>query len=185
LALSILSRFQSIESRVATVLLLGLLNVASAPIQSNQPGRRIALQAFSLQDVQGLFGGQNLWVGPDSIAYVQLVGHKAGEYGLWETRYRTRLTEKQWSRMESLVGEHHFLTLKTSRRPGVPDEARPVITIVQRTGDSTAVGKWANEKNREFDPIYSFLLDLCQARGKQIYEGNFDWKWRPPGSGQQ
>ena len=141
----------------------------------------VPLEALVLQDVQGLFGGQSLWVSADRTAYVQLVGRRAGEPALWERRYKTTLTAEEWAEAERLIRAHHLLTVKMPNRPGVPDEAHPVITIVTRAGATTRIGKWANDKHPDFDPVYSFLIGLCRPRGTLIREGPIDWKWTPPG----
>jgi hypothetical protein len=130
--------------------------------------------------VQGLFGGQSIWATEDRVAYVQLVGHRAGGGALWASRYKATLTPEQWGEVERLVGTHHLLTAKMSTRPGVPDEALPVMTIVTRAGTTVTVAKWANDKHPDLDPVYSYLLGLCRATGELFHEGAYDWKWRRP-----
>src|SRR4051812_5482613 len=58
-----------------------------------QPGPPVPLKSFTLDDVQGLFGGHALWVAEDRTAFVQVVGPPpAGQSGLWDKRYKTKLT---------------------------------------------------------------------------------------------
>jgi hypothetical protein len=106
-------------------------------VQRAQGGAQVPLKAFVLQDVQGLFGGQSIWATADRTAYVQLVGHRAGESGLWEKRYRIALSAEQWAEVERLVGAHHLLTVKMPERPGVPDEAHPLIMVRSVNGRTT------------------------------------------------
>ena len=42
-------------------------------------------------------------------------------------------------------------------------------------------GKWANDRNPDFDALYSYLRGLCHSEGELIREGPFDWEWRPDG----
>ena len=45
-------------------------------------------------------------------------------------------------------------------RPGIPDEARPSITLVNAAGDKRVVAKWAGVKNERFDTVYSAMARL-------------------------
>ena len=152
----------------------------SHPLETAQPGA-VRLKQFALQDVQGLFGGQSIWAAEDRTTYVQRVGHEQGKPGLRESRYKLTLTADQWAEVERLVGAHNLLNAKMGTRPGVMDEARPAITLVTRAGTTTTIAKWANDKHPDFDPVYEYLLRLCRADGALIREGEYDWKWRPPG----
>lgn len=150
-----------------------------------QPGSPVPLKAFVLHDVQGLFGGHAVWAAEDQTAFVQVVGPPpAGQSGLWEKRYKTTLTADQWAEVERLVGAHHLAAVKVPERPGVPDEAHPVIMAVPTAGAAVKVRKWANDKHPDFDPVYSYLLRLCRAGGDLVREGAFEWEWRPAGFGQ-
>jgi hypothetical protein len=142
----------------------------------------VPLKSFELRDVQGLFGGQNLWVAENRTAFIQLVGlPPPGQYGLWEGRYKTQLTLEQWATVERLAGEHDLSRLSIPNRPGVHDEARPTITLKTRAGETITVSKWANDKIPDFDAVYEYLLRLCRAKGDLLSEGRYDWTWRPEG----
>ena len=142
----------------------------------------VPLKSFALQDVQGLFGGHAIWAAEDRTAIVQVVGPPpAGQSGLWEKRYKNTLTAEQWSEVERLVGAHRMATVKMPERPGVPDEAHPIIVAVLKAGGMAKVRKWANDKHPDFDPVYAYLLGLCRARGELVREGVFEWEWRPAG----
>ena len=48
-----------------------------------------------------------------------------------------------------------------------------------RAGPTTTVRKWAKGKRPDFGTVYDYLLRLCRAEGKLVYEGPFDLSWRP------
>lgn len=136
----------------------------------------IPLQAFALFDVQGLWGGRALWAAVDRVATIQIV-----QPGLWEKRYQVILTDSQWAEVERLVACHHFFTLTVAERPGVPDEAHPVILAFAESGQAVRVGKWASDRHQDFDPIYDYLCGLCHVEGKTFHEGRYAWDWQPEG----
>jgi hypothetical protein len=147
-----------------------------------QAGPPVPLGAVVLYDVQGLFGGRALWASEGGTAFVQVVGPApAGESGLWEKRYKTKLAGEQWAEAERLVGAHHFLTLGLPERPGVPDEACPVIAVVTKAGATAKARKWAGDKQPDFDALYGYLVTLCRPEGELVREGPFEGQWRPEG----
>jgi hypothetical protein len=147
-----------------------------------QPGPPVALKSFVLHDVQGLHGGQAIWAAEDGTAFIQSVEvPPAGQAGLWEKRYKAKVTPKQWAEVERLVGAHGLLSVKMPERPGIPDEAHPIIVLVTRTGTTVKVRKRGDDKHPDFDPVYAYLLGLCRAGGELVHEGAFDWDWRPEG----
>ena len=172
--------------RIAPVCLLVALyaTTLSACVTRAQSRPPVPLKSVVLRDVQGLFGGQNLWASADGTAFVQTVGHSQAVAGLAERRSRLKLTAAQWSEIERLVGAHGLLTLKTPQRSGVPDEAHPNISLVTRSGTKVEVGKWADDKVPDFDAVYQYLLQLtasASATGELLNEGLYDWKWHPDG----
>jgi hypothetical protein len=141
------------------------------------------LDQVVLLDVQGYSGGTNLWISKDGKAIcIVAVPPKKGETGLQDTRYEFVLSEQQRSSLIQLITKNRFFTIKTRDRYGVPDEARPNIFV--KSGATThAVGKWVNDKNKDFDSIYQNLLQIAESgkSGKQIHHGPFDWNWKPDG----
>ena len=136
-----------------------------------------------LFDVQGLWGGQDLWISGDGNAVCRFVASPTqGQTGLHETRYNFTLSAQQQTTLLQLVKKHRFFTLKTTERDGVPDEAHPII-FVRSGARSHSVGKWANEKRDDFDPIYQFLLQIIDSgrNGKHGHSGPLEWGWRPDG----
>ena len=151
---------------------------------ASEPTTPVPLRSFVLHDVQGLSGGHALWARADGTAVVQVVTPAPpGQSGLWEKRYNATLTPDQRAEVERLVGAHHFLTLAMKDRPGVPDEAHPIIAVVTKGGETAKKRKWANDKHPDFDRLYDYLLGLCQrvVDGQMVREGVYDWEWRPDG----
>ncbi len=147
-----------------------------------QPGPPVPLNSFTLHDVQGLFGGRAIWASQDRTAFIQVVGPlPVGQSELWEKRYWTKLTFEQWAEVERLVGAHHLLSAKMRERSGAPDEAHPIIVMVPRVGATAKVRKWANDEQSDFDPVYAYLIGLCQTNGELVHEVAFNWEWRPEG----
>lgn len=151
---------------------------------AGQPGPPVPLKSFVLYDVQGLFGGHALWVAEDNTAIVQVVNPAPPDkVGLWEKRYKTKLTAEQRAEVERLVGAYDFLRLKIKDRSAVPDEARSTIVLVTKNGEKANVGKWANDKNPRFDRLYEYLHSICRLNeGRELVsEGAFDQDWQPEG----
>jgi hypothetical protein len=161
----------------AVALLWWLAPVRSPHPATSQPPLRF--KAFVLYDVQGLWGGQDLWVGEDGRGYAQLI--RKG--GLPVRRYRVRLSPEEVAELERLLGVHDFMNLTTRRRPGVPDEARSVLCVWPQSGTPVCVAKWAGDKHPDFDAVYEAALGLLsELKDDQIVDsGPFDWGWHPPG----
>jgi hypothetical protein len=119
---------------------------------------------IELEMVQPLFGGVRVrlptWTG--SLVFVTRVSAD-GE----ETKYRLGLGmgEKE-GLCESFV-EQDFLTIQPEERPGIPDEARPRITLTNRQHQSHTVAKWAGVVDERFDALYELLLALAARTAGQ------------------
>lgn len=136
-----------------------------------------------LLDVQGLTGGQDLWISSLGTAFCRVVTPaEDGESGLQEARYQFMLSEEQRSDLSHLLAKHDFFKTQTKDRYGVPDEARPSIFVEHGTR-SHAIGKWANDKHEKFDTVYEFLLRLVESgkKGKRFHSGELEWRWQPDG----
>jgi hypothetical protein len=138
-----------------------------------------------LLDVQGLFGGLNLWISADGKAICSFVappGPEAkGAPGFQESRYEVVLSQEQRATLLGLVNKHGFFSIKTRERSGVPDEARPMIYI-KSGAKAHAVAKWAGDTHKDFDPIYQFLRKTAEAMksGEAVYRGAYQ-QWEPEG----
>lgn len=139
---------------------------------------KAAIGQIVLLDVQGLWGGRNLWVSADGITVCQVVGKGCGS----ATRYGFTLTPDQAAALAGIVEKHKALVIKTKDRPGLPDEARPII-FAKIDGKERAAAKWANDKCPDFDPVYALLLAIAETakNGTQQAAGPYDWDWRPEG----
>lgn len=165
--------------RVAVVFLAVILAAASSSARAQTECRAQVV----LLDVQGLWGGTDVWVPEASKGICRFVRAPAkGESGLQEARYSFDLSKQQRAALCALLDKHRFFEMKTADRPEVPDEARPVL-FVKSGGRARAVGKWANDKHEGFDPIYEFLLTIAESAKKSAPIGNgpYDRNWRPEG----
>ncbi|MBN1997141.1 hypothetical protein JW935_06285 [candidate division KSB1 bacterium] len=137
---------------------------------------------IALLDVQGLWGGRDLWIAADGTAYSRVVVRpEEGQSGLQETRYQFKVSDQQISALHKLFRDHRFCSIHTEDRYGIPDEARPAIYIRAGT-QACGVAKWANSQHQGFDSIYAFLLGIAEngLQGKQISYGTYNWQWKPP-----
>jgi hypothetical protein len=139
-----------------------------------------------LWDVQGLWGGTNLYLSKDGTAYVQIVEPPTIPYregGLREQRFKLNLGKEEVDAFIQLLRKHDFLGIQIKDRPGGADEGRPTLLVRFSSGESKAVAKWSNDKHADFDAIYSWLLDFAKntAPIKPIQEGRYDGKWSPDG----
>ena len=142
---------------------------------------RSPISKIELRDVQGLTGGRDIWFYADGRLIVQIV--EPGNGGLVAKRYQTELPSDAFTLVKALCEAHHFLELNIPLRNGVPDEARPTITVWTASGQTHSVAKWGNDRHADFDAIYEQLLTLvgrAQAERPE-FEGPYDWKWTPEG----
>ncbi len=139
--------------------------------------------SIMLRDVQALFGGQNVYVGDDGAVAVQVVKRRPDKTVLWETRYEWPLDREFRAEMERAIVDHHFFEIVIGREAGKPDEARPTIRVVLKSGRSRTVAKWENDPNKDFEAIQKKLLDLVKQaqKRKPFLEGPYDSNWRPKG----
>ncbi len=165
--------------KITTFLMTALLVTACSGARADTN----VLDQVVLLDVQGLWGGTDLWIPETGKAVCRFVKPPAkGEIGLHEIRYEFELSKKQQASLCELVEKHDFFGIKTSDRLGFPDESRPAIFI--KTGDRThAAGKWASDDHKDFDPLYAFLLTIAESgkNGTEIKKGSYDRNWNPEG----
>lgn len=119
--------------------------------------------SLELHDVQPLFGGVVVrlpgWT--HSQAFVSRIAPDGTEM-----KYKLPLkwTEGEKQSLIRLCVEHDFLTIQPQERPGVPDEARPSLTLGNSKHESHTVAKWAGVADTRFDAIYHALLALAERR---------------------
>ncbi len=123
-----------------------------------------------LSDVQGLWGGCRILAAGSGQVVVQAV-----QPGMYERRYEFKLNTREWKQILELFLEKDFLTIQPMERPGIPDEARPRIILVNAYGDQRIVSKWANVTEERFDAIYSALrrLETLTSNLTPIYSGPY------------
>lgn len=132
-----------------------------------------------LRDVQGLHGGRNVYVSADGTVAVQIVAPT--ETGLHERRYEFKLNVDQLKDLRTLLGQHPLARDRVPMRPGIPDQARPEITLYRTGGRSITVAKWDNDQSPDFDAIYTRLLGFEKVAQKKnpVREGEYAPDWRP------
>jgi len=136
-----------------------------------------------LLDVQGLFGGRDLWLAADGTAHCRTVGPpRQGEARLPERRFSFTAPAGDLDELRRLLAARDVAAIRTPARYGVPDEARPVI-CVQSGGERHAVAKWARDVHPEFDAIYGLLVRIVNrgAAGTPIAERARGRNWHPAG----
>ena len=150
---------------------------------SNKLAVEFPYKQIVLLNVQGLYGGVDVWISETGeVVCRKVIPPKEGEEGLQETRYAFSLSKAQNQKLAKLLGEHDFFTIKTKDRYGVPDEARPAIHV--RSADAShAVAKWAGDRHEDFEAIYSALWEVVELAGEkaEIHRGAHDWDWNPDG----
>lgn len=116
--------------------------------------------SLALRDVQPLMGGVVVHL-PGWTTSQALVTRVAP--GGAETKYKLPLkwTEGEKAALIRLCVENDFLTIEPEMRPGIPDEARPSLTLTNHKGESHTVAKWAGVADARFDAIYHALLTLA------------------------
>lgn len=117
--------------------------------------------SLELHDVQPLFGGVVVrlpgWT--HSQAFVSRIAPDGTE-----TKYKLSLkwTEGEKQQLIRLCMAHDFLTIQPEERPGIPDEARPSLTLGNSKQESHTVAKWAGVADTRFDAIYQAMLALAE-----------------------
>jgi hypothetical protein len=123
-----------------------------------------------LNDIQGLWGGRRISVAGTRHVVVQLV-----QPGLLERRYEFELNPAVWMQLLEVLIEKDFATIQPAERLGIPDEARPRITVVNAAKDQRSVAQWAGVKDERFDAVYQALrqLERLTDRLEPVYEGPY------------
>ena len=136
-------------------------------------GILFALQTLTLRDVQGLYGGRDVWIAADGGCHVRTV-----EVGV-EKRYAGKI---QIDDLKALLAKHDLKKIRIPERPGIPDEARPTL-IWRAEKDVVKVAKWDGQSDVDFDAIYGWLLKQAKeiATSKPLHDGRWEPDWKPEG----
>jgi hypothetical protein len=142
------------------------------------------LESLVLLDVQGLWGGRNLWIRSNGSVIVLIVTNTMRpESGLQESRWVGQLSARQMNALGRLLEEESFLSMRVPSRDLLPDEGHPTIWARMKSGKGALVSKNSGDAHLGFDAIYEHLLRLARLKaGRQrIGKGAYDWDWHPAG----
>lgn len=109
--------------------------------------------SLELDDVQALWGGRRIVLQGDGTAVLNIVSRDGNQ----QTRHFA-LSQAEVAQLFQLCVAVDLVTMVMPERMGVPDEARPTLTVVNGNGRRHTVAKWANDKHERFDALYSALL---------------------------
>ncbi len=129
-----------------------------------------------LRDVQGLFGGEDVYVSGAGECTIRLVAA-----GMKEKRFRLKLTASETLALRRACVEADLADLRIRDRSGVPDEAHPELSLTSAAGETRKVAKWANDKVPAFDKVYQAVRALKEKTKdlKPEYDGPYDRAWKP------
>lgn len=136
---------------------------------------------FYLSDIQGLFGGQSVFVHQDGTCIVRRVTVSGWLHGheLREHRYLAELPPNSVEKLVQIAEKTGFEHYREKRSAGIPDEGHPIIGWQKTSDTHIEASKWAGEKAPKFDPLYSALLRCIEdaTHVKTLYRGSFDYRW--------
>lgn len=140
--------------------------VMSIYFSSNACGMDICLL-----DVQGLYGGRNIWITSDGQITFQKVSipeKNSDQQHLIEKIYTWQLNSDEIANLNTIIANANLKNLEIPKRLGIPDEAHPII-FVRENDNEYHVMKWANDMNERFDSVYMHLMKLSSTH-KNIKE---------------
>lgn len=139
----------------------------------------LACDRLLLIDVQGLFGGTCVYI--DSTRLLVWI-RRISRGCLQEVRSRFALSEAAWQDLNHLLSKHDLASVQIPMGTPVPDEAHPAIILERADRSTVTVGKWASQRDPDFDPVYKHLLRLAEhADDDSPAIDGYDPAWRPPG----
>ena len=147
-------------------------------LYQNDAGRR--LRKAATRRCPSIAGGQNIALLGDGTGLCQIVAWRRGASKLYEKRYRIGISRdamRHLTRVSLLAAS----TESHTPRVGSPDEPRPVIAAIFRSGRSVRLSKWAHDSLPVFDSIYTALLTEVRKAQQTtpVYEGPYDPHWLP------
>lgn len=163
-------------SILTSVLLLGLAcDRTSGPTRVKIiPGN---FDRISLEDISGIWGGQNLYVSADGSASLQV------ERGGRELRYTAKLSSQQVQSLLDTLNAQNFFAITDSKGMVIPDEGHPRITLKMQSGESHSAIRWDHDQPADFAAIHEELNRLATyiTENSKGVEVPIDRKWRPAG----
>ncbi len=159
--------------------LLKIYNEMYSRVAAQPPVDPVGFARLMLRDVQGLHGGRNVYVGNDGNVTVQVV--TPTETGLREQRFEFLLTKDERQALRQLLTQHPPRKIRIPLRPGIPDQARPEITLAAPGGLATTIAKWDDDRDPDFDALYARFLryEAATKKRRPVWEGRYDHDWRP------
>ena len=147
---------------------------------------RIGTSAFALAlyDSDGLYGGQELFILTNGMAYARAQRPpQKKESGLQERRYRLQLTANEVQTLRALLDRHQFLTLTVPGGTGIPHEQRATIALRLPDGQRRDVFKWQRHPQAGFTAIHRHLLGILHRAEKTqpVFQGESVYAWSPEG----
>lgn len=119
-------------------------------------GRRVEFTRLILRDVQGLIGGQNVYIREQQrIVTVQIVRPTQSDFH--EQRFQWRLTDTQRYALLDILEKHPPWAMRIPSRPGIPGESHQEITCDSFFEPFITVAKWAGDRHPDFDALYNYL----------------------------
>ncbi|MEI6342024.1 MAG: hypothetical protein WCR07_08705 [Verrucomicrobiota bacterium] len=148
------------------------------------PPTRVGASAFALAlyDSHGLWGGQELFILTNGVAYARIERRpRNGESGLHERRYKIQLTTNEVRALGTLLDRHDFLTVTVTNRTGVPDETGATISLRLGSLQRRDVFQWERDAQAGFKAIHGHLLSIVHRAEKTqpMFEGPSAYLWAP------
>jgi hypothetical protein len=142
-----------------------------------------ALETLLLEDVQALRGGRILYLRGDGGGVCRVINRRPPQPDFFEKRFVFTVDAEVMASLMKTIDDRAFFDLTIPERAGVPDEARPTITVTLRSGKSRTVAQWANDKHEDFDVVYRACLAIADsgAQREAQYDGKYDASWAPSG----
>jgi len=113
----------------------------------------------SLDDVHPLWGGVALRIAADGAATVDDYPRGARD----PQRRTITLRADLLAELDRLLAALDVRRMQIPDRPGIPDEARPTITVAFADGTTHAVSKWAGVVHPAFGALYTYLRAAVSA----------------------
>jgi hypothetical protein len=131
-----------------------------------------------LNDVQGLWGGRTLVLDADGNLYVRKIS------GGKEQRYHLKLPPDQLTALLAFIPSSGISDYHEHKRFGVPDEARPQITLTLPNQKKLIAEKSADDRAPHFDKLYERLLELVEraAKTRPYRKQQYDYRSEFPGN---
>lgn len=138
--------------------------------------RRVEFTHLTLRGVQGLIGGQNVYIrGQQNIVTVQVV--TPTQSNLHERRFQWRLTDTERYDLLDTLEKYPPWEIRISLRPGIPDEPHQEITWDgMMDNKSVTVAKWAGDQHPDFDALYNYLQRYVRQteKMKPVWNGRYE-----------